>query len=203
MGHRGIEQNRKLELQKMTDQGKAIQDCVSNLILLYRELQTLLISADELMAAERWVPLSTSVTSHGKNLDSPERWLAQYVFRFYHRPKQGHDHVMLYLSAVLYDSGNPTRITEPILTAGWVEFKSPADPLKFQWEDLQLHLDIPGSACDGVVMTHDTASMGKRREFNKFGTLAVPLVEIDTADTLKQRVIAPLLDRVNAVALIG
>jgi len=187
----------------MTDQGKVIQDCVSNLIGLYRELQTLLVSADELVSADKWLPFNRYAASHGKTLDSPERWLAQYVFRFYHRPETKPDRIMLYLSAILFDSGNPTRIKEPILTAGWVEFGIRAHPDNFPWEDLALHLDIPGAANDGIVMTHDTASIGKRRKFSKFGTLAVPLVEIDTADALKQRVIAPLLYRANRVVASG
>lgn len=187
----------------MSDQGKAIQDCVSNLITLYRELQTLLVSADELVFTDRWVPFNRYAATHGKTLDSPEKWLAQYVFRFYRRPESGHEHILLFVSAILFDSGNPIRIKEHMLTAGWAEFGIPAHPDNFPWEDLKLHLDIPGAANDGSLMEHDTASMGKNRAFSKFGTLAVPLVEIDTADALKQRVISPLLDRVNAVVLIG
>ena len=203
MGHRRIEHNRQMGFQEMTDQGKAIQDCVRSLITLYRELQTLLVSADELFSGEKWVPFNRNAASHGITLDSPERWLSQYVFRFYRRPEVGHEHILLYLSAILFDSGDPARIKEPILTAGWVEFGIPADPVNFLWEDLKLHLDIPGAANDGIVMTHDTASLGKRRKFSKFGTLAVPLVEIDTVDGLKQRVVAPLLQRVSGVALNG
>jgi hypothetical protein len=201
MGHLRPNHDRELGFQKMTDQGKAIQDCVSNLITLYRQLQTLLISADELVSADRWVPFNSNAASHGKTLDTPEKWLAQYVFRFYGRPEPGYDHILLYLSAILFDSDDPSRLKEPILTAGWAEFGIPADPDNFQWEDLKLHLDIPGAANDGVVMTHDTASMGKRRKFSKFGTLSVQLVEIDTMDALRQLVIVPLLDRVNKVVL--
>jgi hypothetical protein len=135
------------------------------------------------------------------DLKSALKWFPPYACCFYQGPSSAT--WIAYLAVVWDYPDQPELLTEPLVTAGLVDY-APGHPnltaVQKNGNPQFLHLYMPDRVDDGTIVTSSAAMLKKFRSLARGGmanarltTLAVPLVDIPERKVLISRVISPLL----------
>jgi len=179
---------------------KVMFDC---LLKLYKQGQLLLLDADHLMGEIGWEPMHNTAAAHLSNsLNSPQRWYARWVMRFYRliateEDEQNIKHI-LFLSIHFASDTNTdmeTSVEEPLVCAGRLIYEKPmtvkeADQTYDYWMCKYWFVGKPHDTLEGWRKT------GQSRWYENLKgseTFSVPLYDITSSEKLKQLVIDPLL----------
>ena len=179
---------------------KVMFDC---LLKLYKQGQLLLLDADHLMGEIGWEPMHNTAAAHLSNsLNSPQRWYARCVMRFYRliateEDEQNIKHI-LFLSIHFTSDTNTdmeTSVEEPVVCAGRLIYEKPmtvkeADQTYDYWMCKYWFVGKPHDTLEGWRKTGQSQWYENLKGSE---TLAVPLYQITSSEKLKQLVIDPLL----------
>jgi len=184
----------------MSTDGANVVATLRHLRTFFQEIGLLLGSADNLIEKHSWKRTGNLVYGRmSYTLSEPQKWLQQDIFRLYR--SEHSKNVLMSVTVILDDIENPSRVTEPLLTAGCFDYPSEKElGIQLQHFNYSLprwHLNMPGRIDDGTIITAEynpTQISG----FVKVATLGVPLVSIETTTILEQRVILPLITELNA-----
>ena len=178
----------------MSEDGRGMNELMAQVLRLYRETQALLVSADDLMTDKSWASVNNTCITGSNSLDQPEQWFAQTAHRFYRHSGPERSGILSYVSVLLFDSDKPDLLAEPLLTAGWMDYGSDGDLDNYDYWYSRFHIWMPDPSDDGVARSVGSNNWPKwKLPFEKISTLAVPLVEVTTTDTLNERIVTPLL----------
>ncbi|MBT9147553.1 MAG: hypothetical protein DDT32_01312 [Syntrophomonadaceae bacterium] len=167
----------------------------------FEQISLLLRTAEDLLKESGWDNHSSSmkssdITSH---LYQPRKWMPREVSRFF--INEEHEDILIYVGVLLGQEGNWGGFKEPWITCGLFQFLPDKNPReKFTnllW--VTQHL-ADESDPDGTFHTHKWPPE-KQEELNLLydATLALSLVQITSAQDLKQKIIVPLLEEVSKV----
>lgn len=179
---------------------KALFDTI---LRLYRQGQLLLMDSDRLMGERDWKSMHNNAPAEFSNsLDSPHRWLARWVQRFY-RPAtiEGEDSLMdriLFISihfASDVNTGLKTSIDEPLIVAGRLIYGEPMTLKKADknYEYWMCKYWFIGTEHDTLKGWRKTGQSQKIKTVKGSETFSVPLYNITSSDKLKELVVEPLL----------
>lgn len=182
----------------MTVSGVDIHRAVSSIRQLHRQVALLLQSADQYLVDERgYAIMVNACRDYGSaNVDSPDEWMPNLVFRFY-KPKPADASVVAFVSVILCPrapEAHAVPYTEPIVSAGWVRFAEPPngfDAKRYFWASIITEARVPR---DGTV--HRARGEGTKACL-EYGCFAVPLVSIGGTDDLVGRVLDRLCKEIG------
>lgn len=188
----------------MNDTGKNVVAAVAQLRKLNREIGRLLEHADEQMAGQGWEARGNQCVSGSRSLEAPQEWLPVVIFRLYYVAKQ--KNLLGFVSVIIDDHDAKGRIVEPLISAGWCDYGTgkEANPgLLWRWADC--HVEQTRRVDDGTVLIEEDKKWLEPERFDvvRYGSLALPLVAITTAEELKNRIIKPLLAGIDKAGKIS
>jgi hypothetical protein len=161
----------------------------------------LLTHANELMKEGGWERVSkwVSATEVSAGLDSPESWLPYAFFCFYSHP--AHEHLLAYVAVHVDDSWGdpPTHIEEPLISAGCCDYgvgQKAIDEWEKDYSVCGSHLWVENRQDDGTVQVTDANEIWDEVPDGgvKLSTFAYLLEGIANRETLKKKIVQPLLD---------
>jgi hypothetical protein len=201
----------------MSEESEKIQNLVSQMRKLCTQISLLLRTGDSLMGEADWSPATgNSITSgNSTNLHSPRQWIPQYLYRFYQN-SENYPHLQTFLSVILDDRDNNDpniTINGPLLTAGcfdwgkgneikqvhnwhcvfhcWLPARADSGPKERQDDGSIVHFNLKGDP--------DFSSFIDRHElpYERVSTMGLPLVDISDSESLKNKLISPLLSGIE------
>lgn len=197
--HRGRDEF--MEILKMTADQLGIKDLMMQILRLYREMQNLLVSADDLMAAKSWTPFNSVCITGSNSLDQPDQWFAQAAHRLYRSGAPEHASALSYIAILLFDSGKPDALPQPLVTGGWMDYGQNGKISDYYYWYARFHSWMPDASNDGVVHRVESNHWPKwKLPFERIATLAVPLAEVTSTHELNQRIVGPLLADIGTAA---
>jgi len=188
----------------MNDTGKNVVAAVAQFRKLYREIGRLLEHADEQMAAQGWEARGNQCVSGSRSLEVPQEWLPVSIFRLYYAEKQ--KNLLGFISVIIDDPEAKGRISEPLISAGWCDYgtgKQANQALLWGWA--HCHVEQPHRVDDGTVVIEESKEWlePERWDVVRYGSLALPLVSVTTAEDLRNRIVKPLLAGIDKAGKIG
>jgi hypothetical protein len=179
----------------MTSDGANVVATLRHLRTFYQEIGLLLGSADNLIEKHSWKPTGSLVYGGmSYTLSEPQKWLQQDIFRLYR--SEHSKNVLMFVTVIVDDIEKPSRVTEPLLTAGCFNYPSEKElGIQLQHFNYSLprgHLNMPGRIDDGTIITAEhnpTPTSG----FVTATTIGMPLLSIENTTALEQRIINPLI----------
>lgn len=191
-----------------------MKETSEDVVACFRELRefcenvgALLTEANELMKGAGWEHIwkFTPVIQVCTKLDDDATcWLPDTFFCYY----ENNDSHLLPFIAVLVDDlyaddYDPDRVTEPLITAGWLGYPSGTNA-KDEWDkDYGVHyshLWMKDRRDDGTFCSGEARDVWEDDETEAgvtISTFAVPLDQIESSDDLEEKVVRPLLDRIG------
>src|SRR5262245_61283959 len=124
----------------MSTDPTGINSLMSQVARLFRELQTLLVSADDLMAAKSWSADGNTCNTGSNSISRPTKWLPTEVHRFY--LTKNSPTVLCYIAAMLYPAEKRSLLPQPLLTAGWIKY--PTSQIQYKYWYCLFHTWMPG-----------------------------------------------------------
>lgn len=159
----------------------------------------LLSTADDLMNTHSWKPTTNVCITGSNSLEQPENWFAQTAHRFYKSEAPEYTSFLAFISILFCDTAQPAHVPEPILTGGWFDYGAAGDVDKHWYSYARFHIWMPDARTDGIVRSTESSTWPKwKLPFSRLTTLAIPLVDVSTADVLKRRVVTPLVAAMTA-----
>ena len=128
---------------------------------------------------------------------SPRHWIPQDFARFYENDNLGH--IRAFVSVILDDWEKESILGEPLLTAGWFDYK-PGNTIGPQeiYSYPRWHLKMPGRRDDGQLVSVDSKAWPKEPlRFLHVSTLGVPLMSVRDDKELKSKIINPLIQGIK------
>jgi hypothetical protein len=185
----------------------------SDLLFFVREIRRLSVqladllgTTDKLMGEAGWELATSQNIAHGEattHLNRPREWYPYEAFRFYRHAEQAR--LIAFVSALLdNDREGYYELSEPLLSAGWFDFHDGAPGVVSGTESWwsRFHGYMPNRRDDGtlhMVQPKETWPAEKHDRwypFDRAHTFAVPLLQIDDATALEQRITGPLQSRI-------
>ncbi|MDE2039669.1 MAG: hypothetical protein KGO96_05700 [Elusimicrobia bacterium] len=178
----------------MTDTGKHIVAGVSQFRKLYSEIGRLLEQADNFMGPQGWKPRTNTCYSSSASVEKPEKWLPVVLCRLYYNPQQ--KGLFSFVSVILDDPDQEAQVLEPLVSAGWCDYgKKNATDHGFVSGWASCHVILPAPTYDGAMIVTDDKEWLEPEKYDiiRYGSLALPLTSMTSIETLKTKVIDPLL----------
>jgi hypothetical protein len=170
---------------------------------LYKQSQLLLMDADRLLGERGWEPTNTTAPSgFSYSLNTPERWYARWVVRFYAPvTSPGEDSAfdqIIFVSIHFASDLNaslPTEIDEPIISAGRIKYKKPmtAKIANKNYDYYMCKYWFFGKPHETLEGWRKTTGSKYSENLEGSETFIVPLYIVTSSDKLKEMVIEPLL----------
>jgi hypothetical protein len=181
----------------MSEKGKGVLEAVRGFRKFMGDVALLLRTADEPLAGHGWAPEGNTATSDNSGaIYAPERWIPHYLCRFFESEKR--PDVLVFVAVILDDlDSNPFPLQEPLVTAGCVKYsKEAAD---WEWWYAKIALWAPGFEADGNIHEFTAENVPEASDMGVLGgkVLALPLVDIEDATALEQKVIEPLVKAIG------
>lgn len=184
----------------MRKDGENAIQLIRQMKILYREISLVLQTADKYMEEHDWKSKSgnTSVT-WSYHIAYPDWWIPQDIFRFY--CKEGLEHLLPFISVILFDRDNEAKLSQPLLSAGFFDYEKGNDISIWEYWYAHLHINQDSYEIDGklrqlILKDSDTYP------FKKAYSLAIPLMDIANSQSLVDRIIEPLLDGIGEASII-
>ncbi|MGF1628697.1 MAG: hypothetical protein ACFCUT_04450 [Kiloniellaceae bacterium] len=178
----------------MTDgEGKVIRRVIEQVRELHRSVSLLIRTAESAMNEAGWQnggSGSYALHEFSYSIDRPDKWMPWEVFRFFKHP----DHPTKWASiAVLLDDAEG-RLAEPVVTGALFEFPT-AEAVGFQNWFASIYKAIPGREADGQIHEAARAELSQdwQSSFDRVWCLALPLVDINSEDDLREKIVGRLL----------
>ncbi len=171
----------------------------------FQQVSLLIRTAEDSLRDEGWVTLfgnkCTDITGH---LYKPKNWMPTKIFRFFVEEEEDGDNKdkVLFVGVLLDGAGSWSGFREPWMTAGFYQFDADKkDVTKFDsWGWISAQLENEREP-DGKFQEYELTSEEREKDYLVYWTtMALPLVSIDSAQTLKEKIIEPLLQKVAEVA---
>lgn len=168
----------------------------------------LLDNANELMKEEGWKPIKKiPVFEVCSDLESANTWLPDTFFCYYTHAEHQHrlPFVAVLLDDLIDDDPDPNCVKEPLISAGWADYPIGSNAKKeLGDEDFRIHyghLWLGNRRDDGTVSSGDAKNLLEDEEDEdvvskvvEITTFAHPLELITDSESLKQKVVQPLLN---------
>ncbi len=172
----------------------------------FQQVSLLIRTAEDSLRDEGWVTLfGNKCTDIKGHLYEPKNWMPTKIYRFFVEEEEDGDNKdkVLFVGVLLDGAGSWSGFQEPWVTCGLYQFNTEKfDVTKFSyWDWVRAHLDDKHDA-DGVFHEYE-CSPEEQEEWEGLiyqATMALPLTAIDSAQTLKEKIIEPLLLKVAEVA---
>ena len=185
----------------MTPQGEQIIKAVHQVREFYSELANLLLTIDSMMREQGWTSAigSACLGEVSYSVNRPEAWMPFYVYRFYTSAR--HPTILLSACAAV-ECSDPQRLQEPLLIGQAFQYGSlKREEWQFPQNMANWHLWMPQRVDDGTVL----AAVDPRSTFpdegclaEKLTTFARPLVEFTDTESVKDRLVTPLLNAASS-----
>ncbi len=188
----------------MSDQGTNLMKLIVEYHKLNKQISDLLGDADKYMGEYGWANSETGKNTNvvvfdmSKALYLPDKWCPNECFRFYKNDSKNPS-LMSFVAILLYDiNGYYKDFVEPLIVAGWAEDKEGW----YNWL-VRYHACINDRKDDGTLyeITQENTPAKLKGvgglKFKKVSTFGYPLVNIDNSNELKEKIIVPLIERIN------
>jgi hypothetical protein len=180
--------------------GTNVLAALRQLRTFYQEIGLLLGSADNLIEKHSWKATGSLVYGGlSYTLSEPQKWLQQDIFRLYR--SEHLKNALTFVSVTLDDVEKPSRITQPLLTAGCLDYPSEKELgnqlQSFNYSLPRWHLEMPGRIDDGTLIMADHNPIPTSR-FVRAATIGMPLLSIENTTALEQRIINPLITELKS-----
>lgn len=179
----------------MSAPGDGITTALRSTADFFESLANLLQSAAAQMAPAGWKPLNNTALYGGSaSILNPRQWLPQDAFRL--MALAGNTDLLAFISVLLDDYNDPAAVPQPLLSAGWLDFSPGAFDTRYVNTFSRIFLALDDQRADGVLRpaAPERIDRGQRHGMSQAWVLALPLVEISSAEVLEQRVVSPLLE---------
>ncbi len=172
----------------------------------FEQVSLLIQTADDLLAAEGWEVLSSwQCTELLGHVSRPKEWMPTNVYRYYvvDEDSELNKDLALLLGVLLEPEKAWAGFKEPWITWGLLQFSSEKNAREFKdwaWVDVHSESEYPP---DGHPYQYKRTSEDRGEEQAElvfYSTMALPLVQIQSAEDLKEKVIKPLLDEIKQVS---
>ncbi|MBT9132499.1 MAG: hypothetical protein DDT32_01224 [Syntrophomonadaceae bacterium] len=181
--------------------GQQILDGLIQTRKFFEQISLLLRTAEDLLKESGWDNHSSSMKSSDttSHLYHPRKWMPKEVSRFF--VNEEHKDLLTYVGVLLDQEGAWRGFNEPWITCGLFQFlpdKNPHEKFNsLSW--VTQHL-VDERDPDGNFYTYEWPPE-EQEGLNLLydATLALPLVQIRSAEDLKQKIIVPLLEEVRKV----
>lgn len=176
----------------MSENGKNAMKLINQIKNLYKEISLVLQTADKLMEDHKWKPKAgnTAVT-WSYHLAYPDWWIPQDIFRFYF--KEGYEHILPFISVILFDRDNETKLSEPLISAGYFDYGIGNTITTWEYWYSHFHIKQDNFKDDGElapILLNDP----EKYTFKNAYSLAKPLMQIYNSQSLLDEIVKPLLD---------
>jgi hypothetical protein len=169
----------------------------------FTDVCLLLRSADDFMVDGGWKHKFLRSWDSSNNINNPKMWMPTNLYRYYFAGDEMEIHKdLIAFVAVLLDRDKVwSGFKEPWISCGLFKYREGREPSKidtseFDWELAAGYLEYKREP-DGTFQKY-TYSKDEEYgdEFAYEELMALPLIEIASADDLKLKVINPLLERI-------
>jgi hypothetical protein len=169
------------------------------LACFYRDISVLLKTGEAALEKAGWQSMgNTAIANRSSSIGSPDYWAPYYLFRFFSSNR--YKTLLAFVSVILDLPEEPRRITEPLVSAGWMDLgKEKMDSDAWEYSHATLHCWMPDRRDDGTFISvnpqKDWPDDGYDISF--LSTLAQPLVAVSNSQSLEEKIIKPLLDEIT------
>ena len=167
---------------------------------LFEQISMLIRTAEDILRDEGWETLfgnkCADITGH---LYKPARWMPSEVYRFFVAGEDSEvdKDKVLFVGVLLEDKGGWGGFREPWVTCGLYQFNADKDVSKFtHWSWVAAHLEYKYDP-DGAFHESEFTSEEQEDGLVYMATMALPLVSLDSAQALKEKIIEPLLQNIS------
>lgn len=193
----------------MNDTGKNIVGGFRELRKFCREVALLLKTAQDMMNDKEWErakPYPVFLSS--PTIDDPELWLPYDLCGFFEN--SNFPRLLCYVAVSIDDPGEKSPVEYALVSAGCIVLKSGKRRDKLEHWMAEWHLFIDSRKDDGsLCRDDDPQKTGKPRKtgdpeppasFLRVTTFAYPLMEITDCETLREKIVQPLLKLIEEEA---
>jgi len=182
--------------------GKQILKGLAETRSFFGKVSLMLRTADDLMGENQWKKLDNRTCFLSGVIYNPKYWMPVNLHRYYTADENMENNKdLLVFIAVLLDRDNAwSGFDEPWITCGFFKFRPKKDPkVGWRWDDNleESYLELKKEA-NGEFQLHtysEKEEYGDRLVYEEY--MALPLVEITSADELKAKIVDPLLGRIS------
>lgn len=193
----------------MSESGKNIVDGFRVLRKFCNDVSLMLTTANGLMREGGWTRVSkrTPAVETRGDLDDPNCWLPDAFFCFYEHDQIPHLLAFVAIHVDDLQTQDPSLVTEAVVSAGCLDYGAGTNA-KGDWgKDYSAcysHLWVKNRVDDGTVFSGDAVELYGWDDTSvgavKVTTFAHPLDEITSSQTLKQKIVQPLLAAISKEA---
>ncbi|MDO8567438.1 MAG: hypothetical protein Q7R57_01835, partial [Dehalococcoidales bacterium] len=159
----------------------------------FEQVSLLVRTAEDSLGTEGWEPLfGNKCATNSPLLHRPKQWMPAEVYRFFvaGEDSEGNKDTVIFIGVLIDNEGAWGGFQEPWITCGIFRFNTDTDVTKFDHRGwIWSHLDDKHDA-DGIF--HDWESTPEKVQENDGlvyeATMALPLVSIDSAESLKHKI---------------
>ena len=180
----------------MTNQNAEIHAAFEQLRDFCQQVSLMLGTTNILMKKEGWSRAGKDDTvfdSTSASLKKPRKWLPTFFCHFYQNP--AYPEFLCFVS-VIVGYWKPERVTQSIVSAGWLEFHGSAPRQPTYWWGRSHIWGTDQRRDDGTACEHDLIKIWKRERpanIKSVVTFALPLDSVSSQQRLHDSVIEPLL----------
>lgn len=185
--------------------GKQILEGLAQTRNFFRQLSLLLRAVDGLLYEAGWENIGGNKTSDmTSHVHKPERWMPQDIYRFYVESEEegeGNRGLVAFFGVLLDRDGAWAGFKEPWMTTGVYQFHKDKDPRQFRfWHWVAGALDHQYEP-DGSFHEWECPQeeILEYEDLVYYALMALPLVEITDEESVKRRVIDPLLEKIRRI----
>ncbi len=179
----------------MNDDGKNISGMVAQMRKLCAQIALLLRTANDMMKEKGWECVSNATADASYSLSKPRWWIPQYFCQYW--TNKDNSGKLSFVSIILDNRDNESsiQIKEPLLMAGWFDYGPGSEVGDWKSEYCTYHVYMPGRKDDGTPLFADPkkAWPEEKYPFIRISTFGVPLITVTDTESLKSRIIDPLL----------
>ena len=179
----------------MNNDGKNISTMVAQMRRLCEQIAKLLGTASEMMREKGWECVSNATADNSVSLSKPRLWIPEYFCQFW--MSENNSGKLSFISVILDNRENDSsfQIKEPLLTAGWLDYGPRKKVDDWKNASCTWHVFMPGRKDDGslLVANPKKAWPDEEHPFIRISTFGVPLTSVTDAESLKSKIIDPLL----------
>jgi hypothetical protein len=190
----------------MKKAGENVADVMRQLRTLYEQTALLIQTADTLLGKEGWRYTTNQCVSIGTVPERATAWYPDDVFHFYACEQPQYLHLLPFVSVIFVDRDKPENIAEPLVSAGVFNYGqgNRVNNAYSLWY-AHTHVWMPNRADDGSFTgtTQKATWPNWNEKFQSVSTMAIPLLTITDAEQLRQKVISPLISRIDSECMHG
>ncbi len=191
-----------------TEEGKRLASFISAIGSFYENLSDMLIAAEEMLGKSRWDAATDAnciIGGSGK-YNNPQGWRPRDVFRFF--KSDDYPHALACICILLEkrtDEKSQVDFAEPLATVAWFDFgeKTPGNAGSnwklwlSRWYSYSPAAKLGDWTTDEVAKLPPGEVEKNDYRFSFVRGMAVPLAEINSGETLKKKLLDPLLEDIS------